>query len=286
MTRAAKGTGMARIKANGIDIEAERHGPEDGAPLLLIRGLGSQIIHWPDDLIEGFVSMGRHVITYDNRDAGLSADFAGTPYDVGDMAADGIGVLDAFGVDRADIFGISMGGMIAQEMVWAHGERVRSACIVMSSSGSPDLPGRTPEVERLLLQGPGPDATAEDVVEATLIADRVWAGPKYPFDEAERRALIRRAYERAWRPDGVARQYQAVLASAGRAERLAEVKVPCLVIHGDGDVLLTVPHGRDIAERIPDAEFVVIEGMGHDLDGGVSAPVLKAWKAFQARLGG
>ena len=277
---------MAKISANGIEIEVERHGPEDGAPLLLIRGLGSQIIHWPDDLIAGFIAMGRHVVTYDNRDAGLSADFAGKPYGVGDMAADGIGVLDALGIARADIFGISMGGMIAQEMVWAHGDRVRSACIVMSSSGAPGLPGRTPEVERLLLQGPGPDASVDEVVEATLIADRAWAGPGFPFDEAERRALIRRAYERAWRPDGVARQYQAVLASAGRADRLAEVKVPCLVIHGDGDVLLTLPHGEDIAKRIPGAEFVVVEGMGHDLDGGACAPVLKAWEAFQTRLNG
>ena len=273
---------MVQIQTNGMRLEVETHGERSGPPLLLIRGLGSQIIHWPPAMIEALVDDGWFVIAYDNRDAGLSGASSGS-YTVGDMAADGVGVLDALGVASADIFGISMGGMIAQEMAWAHGDRIRSATIVMSSSGAPDLPARSPEIEKLLLETPPADASTEEIVEATLKADRVWAGPAFPFDEAERRALIARAVKRAWRPEGVMRQYQAVLASAGRADRLAEIRTPGLVIHGDRDALLPLEHGADIAARWPGAVFQTIEGMGHDLDGGAYDPVLDAFRAFTAK---
>ena len=277
---------MPQITANGIAIEVERFGAEGGVPLLLIRGLGSQIIHWPEDLIAGFAGAGYRVITFDNRDAGLSQTFENGPdYDISEMARDAVGVLDALGVGAAHIFGISMGGMIAQEIIWSDPARALSATIVMSSSGAADLPGRSPEVEALLLAGPAADASREEVIDATLHADRVWAGPGFPFAEAERRALIGRAFDRAWRPDGVARQYRAIMASVGRAGRLAEIDTPTLVVHGADDVLTTVEHGRDIAERIPGAEFVVVDGMGHDIDAGAAAPVLDAFHRFQARIG-
>lgn len=274
---------MAQIVANGINVEVERHGARDGESILLIRGLGSQIIHWPDELIKGLVDTGYDVTTFDNRDAGLTQAFPDGPaYDIGDMAADAIGVLDALGIETAHVFGISMGGMIAQELAWAYPDRVKTATIVMSSSGSADLPGRTPEVEALLIGGPGPDASRDEVIENTLETDHVWAGPLYPFDIAKRRDLIGQAFDRAWRPEGVARQYHAILKSAGREWRLTDVQVQTLVIHGGADVLLATEHGRDIAERIPNAAYHVIEGMGHDLDGGACVPLLKIFHEFQA----
>ncbi len=272
---------MPQIVANGITLEMVCHGEPQNVPVLLVRGLGSQILHWPGELISGLVDAGYYVVTYDNRDAGLSQMMEDAPpYTLEDMAADAMGVLDTLDITAAHVFGISMGGMITQVIAMTYPDRVLSAMIVMSSSGAPDLPGRTPEIEALLLGGPGPDATRDEAIEGTLKTDRVWAGPSYPFDEAERRALIGAAYDRAWRPDGVARQFRAIMSNPDRYEGLKNVAVPTLVIHGTGDALISVEHGRDIADRIPNARFEAIEGMGHDLDGGVCAPILKMITAF------
>ncbi len=267
---------MPQIKANGIDVEVERHGDPTATPLLMIRGLGTQIIHWPQDMIDGFVAAGFHAITYDNRDAGLSQSFADhPPYTVADMAADGIGVLDALGIEKAHVLGISMGGMILQTMLLDHRERLLSATIVMSSSRAEGLPGRTPEMEALLFADPGdPAEDLEGVVAHILHCDYVWGSPGFPFDETERRALIERAISRAYRPDGVMRQGMAVMAADSPATRLGEVTTPVLVIHGDSDALLPAEHGQDIAARIPGAQYEEIAGMGHDLDGGVGPIVV------------
>lgn len=289
---------MPAVTANGIRIEVGRHGPESGVPLLLIRGLGSQLIHWPEEMIDAFVAAGHHVIVFDNRDSGLSESFEhhgrpdfsapggpDAPYSLDDMADDAAGVLDALGVRRAHVLGISMGGMILQCLALAHPDRVLSATIVMSSSGAPDLPGRDPEVEALLTAQPANPDDREQVIEQTLAADRVWGNPGFPFDEAARRALIGRAFDRRHSPGGVARQYAAARAAGQRHARLPEVRVPTLVIHGTADVLLPVEHGRDIAARIPGARLVEIGGMGHDLDGGV-APLVAAEALEHVRASG
>ena len=296
---------MTAITANGITIEVERHGPPSAVPLLLVRGLGSQLIHWPAALIEGFVRGGFHVITYDNRDAGLSQKFAAAgrpdiaamqarlavgqevaaPYRIEDMAADGIGVLDVLGIAAAHVFGISMGGMIVQQMALDHPGRLLGATIVMSSSGAPGLPPATPEAEAMLLAEPDDPSDRASVIAHTLRGDRVWGSPGFPFDEAERRALIGRALDRCHCPDGVTRQYAAVLASRGRRfARLDEIRVPVLVIHGTDDTLLPLAHGRDIAARIPGARLVEIEGMGHDLEGRISAIIVAAVGDFAGGL--
>lgn len=296
---------MTAIRANGITIEVERHGPAAGVPLLLVRGLGSQLIHWPGPLVEGFVRGGFHVITYDNRDAGLSQKFASlgrpdipamqaqlaageaprAPYTVADMAADGIGVLDTLGVAAAHVLGISMGGMIVQQMALDHPGRLLSATIVMSSSGAPGLPPATPEAETMLLAEPDDPGDRASVIAHTLRGDRVWGSPGFPFDEAERRTLVARAYDRCHYPEGVGRQYAAVLASRGRRfARLGEVRLPALVIHGTDDTLLPLAHGQDIAARIPDAKLIVIDGMGHDLEGGISTAIVAAVRDFIAAL--
>lgn len=277
---------MAQIKANGIDIEVERHGDPTGAPLLMIRGLGSQIIHWPQDMIDGFIAAGFHVITYDNRDAGLSQMFNDAPpYTVADMAADGIGALDTLGIARAHVLGISMGGMILQSMLLDHRDRLLSATIIMSSSRAEGLPGRSPEMEALLFADPGdPAKDLDGVVDHILHCDHVWGSPGFPFDEAERRAFIIRAIERSYRPDGVMRQGMAVMAGDGMAGRLSEITTPTLVIHGDSDALLSVEHGRDIADRVPGAKYKEIAGMGHDLDGGVGPIVVGMVSGFVGGL--
>jgi len=277
---------MAQIKANGIDIEVERHGDPTGAPLLMIRGLGSQIIHWPQDMIDGFIAAGFHVITYDNRDAGLSQMFNDAPpYTVADMAADGIGALDTLGIARAHVLGISMGGMILQSMLLDHRDRLLSATIIMSSSRAEGLPGRSPEMEALLFADSGdPAKDLDGVVDHILHCDHVWGSPGFPFDEAERRVFIIRAIERSYRPDGVMRQGMAVMAGDGMAGRLGEITTPTLVIHGDSDALLSVEHGRDIADRVPGAKYEEIAGMGHDLDGGVGPIVVGMVSGFVGGL--
>ena len=262
---------MARIVANGIAIEAERHGEASGRPILLIRGLGSQLIHWPPRMIDGLVAACFHVIVYDNRDSGLSqkfdaneipdfgrlrADLAGEQssdlvYTIGDMARDAVGVLDAFEIGTAHVLGISMGGMILQSLAIEFSERLRSATIVASSSGSPNLPPRSPEVEAMLLSGPD-EPGREAYIEHTLKCDRVWGSPGYPFDEGERRALIARAYDRCHCPAGVARQYAAISACRGGFADLERIAVQTLVIHGEDDALLPVAHGKDM-----EAETVV-----------------------------
>ncbi len=279
---------MPLIEANGIEIEVEQHAAEGGTPLVLVRGLGSQLIHWPSSLIDGFVKKGFHVITFDNRDTGLSTKFSDhgvpdtaalqqkivanepvdVPYRMQDMASDLVGVLDACGIEKAHVMGISMGGMITQYLALNHADRLLSATIVMSSSGAADLPPASPEVWELLLAEPE-SHDRETVIAHTLMCDYAWYSPSFPFDEEERRDLIGQAYDRCYDPAGVARQYAAVISGRGRAEELSKIDLPILVIHGTADTLIPMEHGRDLAARISGARLVEIEGMGHDLEGDV-----------------
>ena len=272
----------------------QRHGPRVGQPLLLIRGLGSQLIHWPQQMLKDLVAAGFDVFIYDNRDSGWSQKFdsagvpsiasleaelakgisAEVPYTIGDMAQDAVGVLDAYGVDTAHVLGISMGGMILQKLAGEFPERLRTATIVASSSGSSGLPARSPEVQALLLSEPS-EPGREGYIAHTLKCDRVWGSPGYPFDEEERRALIERAYDRCYCPDGITRQYAAIIAGRGGFADLENITVPTLVIHGADDALLPVEHGKEIAARIPDAELVIVPGMGHDLEGGIQDIIVK-----------
>jgi len=265
-----------RVQANGIEIEVESRGP-DGAPLfLLIRGLGTQLVQWPAALLDPLLAAGYRVIVFDNRDAGLSRKFEGAPsppYHLRDMAADTVGVLDALGVDRAHVAGISMGGMIAQWVAIGWPDRCRSLTSIMSSSGAPGLPGPTPEAMEALLSQPEDPGDRECVIRHGMRTQRVIESPAFALGDEELRAYVASAYDRCHCPEGVVRQLSAILASGSRAEELACVGVPSLVIHGAADRLVPLAAGEDTARRIPGARLEVIAGMGHDVTPG-NAPLL------------
>jgi pimeloyl-ACP methyl ester carboxylesterase len=276
---------MAKQRVGGIELDYERFGPESGRPLVLIRGLGTQRSQWPGELLEALVAEGHHVVTFDNRDVGLSTklDAAGAPdipaammkaaagetpavaYHVRDMAADTAGLIAALGLGRAHVAGISMGGMIAQVVACEHPERVRSLTSIMSSSGAPGLPGPTPEASAALMAQPDPPGDREAVARLSLAGARVWGSrAHWPGDDWVLEQA-RRAFDRSYYPVGVARQLAAVIAAGSRVDALAKLAVPTLVIHGDADTLIPPEGGRDTAARIPGAELLMVPGMGHDI---------------------
>jgi len=274
---------MPSARVGDIHIEYEDLGPKHGRPLLLVMGLGAQMILWEDDLCAELIERGHRVIRFDNRDVGRStrlvragmpdmaraaeAFFAGqpvdAPYTLSDMAGDAAGLLDALEIPAAHVVGASLGGMIAQTLAIERPRRVRSLVSIMSTTGRPELPPARPEAMAVLLLPTPNDRDA--YVERALQVFRTIGSPGFPFDEDRVRRLALRSWERGISPDGPARQLLAVIASGSRHERLAALRVPTVVVHGADDPLMPVEHARDTAACIPGAELLVIEGMGHDL---------------------
>jgi pimeloyl-ACP methyl ester carboxylesterase len=274
---------MARARANGVEIEYETFGDRGARPLLLIMGLGAQLVLWEEEFCTGLVERGHFVVRYDNRDAGLSTklDHAGVPnvlevmqaaaagrpveapYTLDEMADDAAGLLDALDLDSAHVVGASMGGMIAQTLALRHADRVRSLTSIMSSTGNPDLPPPKPKPLQALLQPRAEER--ERAVEQAVSIQRLIGGTGFPFDVERTRRLAALSYDRSFYPVGITRQLAAVMASGNRRPALASVEAPALVIHGDADPLVPIEGGRDTAEAIPSAELLVIEGMGHEL---------------------
>ena len=274
-----------KISANGLQIEVEDHGSPTGQPLLLIMGLGMQLVAWHEDLVQLFVSRGFRVIRFDNRDIGLSQGFDAlgvpnipvaalkqlvglpvrAPYTLADMADDAAGVLDALGIASAHICGASMGGMIAQQMALRHPNKVDSLTLIMTSSGARRLPGPSVSVRRAMLARPADPRSADSVVAHNRRLYTLIGSPGFrPSDEwLERR--LRHSFGRAYRPQGTARQLMAIIADGDRSPRLARIKAPTQVIHGAADPLVPVAAGHDLARKIPGARIDVIDGMGHDL---------------------
>ena len=241
--------------------------PADPA-LLLVNGLGSQCVNYRDAWCEMFAARGLYVIRFDNRDVGLSTSYEGAPVDaagaayrLSDMALDALAVLDACGVDRAHVMGLSMGGMIAQTIAIEHPDRLLSMTSVMSSTGEPEY-GRPAREAWALLTAP-PATDRESYVERYVAGLRVWGSPAYA-DEDRWRADAERVFDRSFNPSGVMRQFRAIGASGPRAHGLRAAHVPTLVMHGDRDTLIDQSGGRRTAELIPGARFELIEGMGHD----------------------
>jgi pimeloyl-ACP methyl ester carboxylesterase len=269
---------MPRLKANGIEIEYETFGDPKSTPLLLIGGLGSQLLSWDEEFCEQLRDRGFFVIRYDNRDAGLSTKFeaAGEPdlmaafggnanpaYHLDDLADDAAEVLSALGIDAAHIVGVSMGGFIAQLVAINHPERVLSLTSIMSGPGGKDGVPPEPEGADVLTRVPPP--TREARIEHGLWIRKTLKGSGDQFDEAMESRQVERAYDRSYYPVGTGRQLVAILAAEGRLEKLSRIKVPTLVIHGTEDVLVPVENGRRVANAIPGARLLEFEHMGHNL---------------------
>jgi pimeloyl-ACP methyl ester carboxylesterase len=253
---------MARATANGIEIEYETFGNPQAPALLLIGGLGTQMITWDEEFCELLASRGFHVIRFDNRDAGLST-WPDEPYELDDMAADAVGLLDALGLPAAHVVGASMGGFIAQLVALNHPEHVLTLTSIMSGPNGEDQVPPTPEANAVLLAR-APETRGERVA-LGLHAKKTLLGPADPFDQSYERAKIERAIDRAYHPAGFMRQLQAIAGASSRLPRLGSVRAPTLVIHGDADILVPVQNGRLVAGAIPDARLLEIEGMGHDI---------------------
>ncbi|MEU8246037.1 alpha/beta hydrolase [Nonomuraea sp. NPDC048916] len=260
-----------RAAVNGIEIAYEGFGSPAGRPLLLIMGLGAQLIHWDDDLCELLAEQGHHVVRFDNRDAGLSTHFhdedvpelgASSPYVLDDMADDAAGLMDALGWPGAHVVGASMGGMIAQALAIRHPERVSSLTSIMSTPG-PAVAQPTPAAGAVLFAPPAPDR--ETALARALETWAVIGSPGYELDRERIVRLTGLAFDRCYDPAGTTRQLAAILASPDRTESLAGVGVPSLVIHGEDDQLVPLAGGQATAAAIPGATLLTYPGMGHDL---------------------
>ncbi|MFT7722570.1 MAG: alpha/beta fold hydrolase [Roseateles sp.] len=279
-------TPALRVQANGIELAYDSFGDADAPALLLIMGLGTQMIAWDEPFCEALAARGYRVIRFDNRDIGLSSrlDAAGVPdvrqmlmlglagqdagavpvpYKLADMALDAVGLLDALGIASAHVVGASMGGAIAQEMAIRHPQRVRTLVSIMATSGAPGLPPPTPEALALLLT-PAPTDRAGFTERYQRMMKLLRAGD-FPEEEALDAARAGRTWARGLNPAGYARQLAAILASGSRREALASVRTPTLVIHGDADPLVPVECGIDVAQAVPGARLLRIEKMGHAL---------------------
>lgn len=273
-----------RVVANGIGIEVDDQGPPGGPAVLLIMGLGMQLLAWPEELVQDLVSRGFRVIRLDNRDAGLSQGFdeLGKPnlalaalryslrlpvasaYRLQDMAADCLGVLDALGVARAHVCGASMGGMIAQHLAVRHPTRVKSLTLIMTTTGARHLPQPSLRVRSALMSRPsGQDAEA--VVAHLQRVVSLIGSPRYPSDPARLQQRLHASVARAWRPAGTARQLAAVVADGDRTVLVQNLRQPTWVIHGEDDPLVPAAAGQELVRLIPGAQADFIPGMGHDL---------------------
>ena len=268
-------------RANGIDICYEIFGDPKAQPMLLIMGLGAQMVLWDDDFCEQLAACSFRVIRFDNRDIGQSSKLSGgtrlsplellklrflkipvaAPYKLTDMARDTTGLMDVLGIRSAHLVGASMGGMIAQEIAISDAERVRSLTSIMSTTGNPKVPPPTREAAALLMAPP--PATKEEYLVRFAQTWKLLRVGSFPEDEARDRDRAERIYARGLNPAGVGRQLRAILASGNRKERLRQVKAPTLVIHGTVDPLVRPEGGKDTAASIPGAKLLMIEGMGH-----------------------
>ena len=283
------------LVANGIEICYQDDGNASHPAVLLVHGLGAQLIQWPDELVAGLVQAGFRVLRMDNRDAGLSQkmDALGTvdmmalftaiqggrgltpPYTLPQMADDAVGLLDRLDLPAAHFVGVSMGGMISQRAAIHHPRRVLSLTSIMSSSGAPDLPPPEPAAIASIT-APPPSFARADVIEQLRRSWDLIGGPHYKSTEVGLGRKSEAAYDRGRYPPGFMRQMAAIVSDADRAGRLADIRAPTLVIHGDADPLAPLAGGQDTARRIPGATLKIVPKMGHDLPDPVLPDILGA----------
>lgn len=291
---------MPRAKTNGIELEYEVFG--DGEPLLLIMGLGAQLVHWPDELCAELARRGFRVVRFDNRDVGLSTKLKGrvgdlrllfarrllglpiaAPYRLEDMADDVAGLLDALGLPDAHVLGVSMGGMIAQTVAIRHPARVRSLTSIMSSTGARRFLLGRPLTQLSIIQRV--PRQREAAIEHELRVFMGFAGGRLKPSASELRAILTRAYDRCHYPPGFVRQLAAIFASGDRTAQLRRLRVPAAVLHGGDDPLVLPGAGRATAAAIPGARLRIIDGMGHGLPSGAWPIVYEELERLVARAG-
>jgi pimeloyl-ACP methyl ester carboxylesterase len=266
---------MAQVHAHGIDIEYETLGDPSAPPMLLLIGMSAQLTAWPEPFRRALADKGFFVVTYDNRDAGLSTGMTGeltfhdllngtpAPYLVPDLAGDALGLLDALGIDAAHLVGVSLGGMIAQQIAIDQPGRVLSLCSIMSTTGDPSVGQPSDAAVAALLEPAGEGREA--VIERSIRWHRTIGSPGHPASDAYLRGRAAAAFDRAHRPEGGMRHIAVVLQSPDRTEGLWNVLAPTLVMHGEEDPLVNVSGAKATAEAVPGAELRLFPGMGHDL---------------------
>ncbi|HEY1273775.1 MAG TPA: alpha/beta fold hydrolase [Thermoleophilaceae bacterium] len=262
-----------------VQIAYETMGDPSDPPMLLVMGLGMQLIHWPDELCAKLVERGFFLIRFDNRDAGHSTQidapapnlrraFAGlrieSAYKLRHMAGDAFGLMDHLGVQAAHLVGVSMGGMIAQQMAIEHPERVLSLASIMSTTGERRV-GRPKLRLWALMTRPAPRERDAYIEYFVRLFRAIGSSKRYPANESMIREEAARTYDRGYHPAGTSRQLGAIIASGDRTDRLRDVRVPTVVVHGRSDPLVPFRGGAATARAIPDARLVAIDGMGHDL---------------------
>jgi pimeloyl-ACP methyl ester carboxylesterase len=280
---------MTAVAVNGVTIEYESLGAPADPAIVLIMGLGMQLVAWPDSFCRALVARGFRVVRFDNRDSGLSSRIGGRrslgpllalvaarlhlpvrgAYGLEDMARDTVALMDALGIDRAHVVGASMGGMIAQVLAARFPERVLSLTSIMSSSGRRKVSRPRKRALEIFMRRPPASAAAAQVVSHLVEVFTVIGSPGFPTERRELRERIGGWVQRAYDPAATARQLVAVIASGDRRRLLRRISAPTLVIHGADDPLVPVEAGRDTASAVPGAKLLVVDGMGHDLPDGV-----------------
>jgi pimeloyl-ACP methyl ester carboxylesterase len=262
--------------------------------LLLVMGLGGQLVHWPDEVVARLCGQGFRVIRFDNRDVGLSSWThaappvnlgyealrhrlglsVSAPYSLRDMASDALGLMDALGVQQFHVLGASMGGMIAQHLADLAPTRVQSLTLIMTSSGAVGLPAPSPALLELLARREAPSRDIALAQQADLLA--ALGSPSVSDDREQLLQQAEAAYDRAFNPEGVQRQLLAILAEPSRVELLNRLRVPTLVVHGTADPLLPVMHGVHVAAHIKGAQLKLIPGLAHRFQEAFKEPLLAA----------
>jgi pimeloyl-ACP methyl ester carboxylesterase len=291
---------MPKAEVNNVIIEYEAIGDPNSKPLLLIAGLGSQLLAWSDEICENLAENGFFVIRFDNRDVGLSTKFedAGIPnmmeisaaysrgempkipYTLGDMADDAIGLLDALNIEKAHICGASMGGMIAQIIAYKYPSRVKSLAVIMSTTGNPKLPPSKPEI---MMQFFAPVPSEREAYIDEMVKRDSFINGIFPYDEKQSREYRTREYDRCYYPEGITRQMAAMAVPGNIKPYISTISAPTIVIHGSEDPFNLIEAGKDIATTIPNAELFIIDGMGHSFPRDIIPKIVKALVANSNR---
>ena len=276
------------LTANGLKLAYEEFGNQAHPPIILVMGLGSQLVHWPLEFCKNLAAQGYRVIRFDNRDIGLSEKIdtqeepsipsimlrkalrlpVSVPYDLHDMALDSIGVLDALEIDAAHWVGVSMGGMISQIVAAQHPARCLSLTSIMSTTGNPKLPQASLKIRAQLLKRP-PANSDQAYLDHMMTTRKMIASPGFPISDDELKQRIEMSYKRSFYPRGYRNQVAAIMATGDRRKLLKKIITPTLVIHGHDDPLVPVEGGIDTARHIKHANLHLIKGMGHDLPPGL-----------------